>query len=352
MATHSIKSFTSTLAIILCSHALTACQENSSTPHIIPPVKHAENIIHITAVGDIMLGGTSEPVLEKYGYDYPFEKTRHLFSSSDIVIGNLEGPLTHSETPYSTEKEYLFKTPPQQVAPALKKAGFNVINLANNHIMDFGKQGLIDTIDSLKSNDIRYVGAGMNIQQARKATIINSGKYKIGFLSYSLTFPESFWATENNPGSAFGHEHQIRTDVRELTKNADIIVVSFHWGREKTTQLRPYQPLLAHAAIDEGADMIIGHHPHVLQAIEQYKQGVIFYSLGNYTFGSYSRSADYSLVATAIFKDRRFDSLKITPINVLNTDVNFQPQLLSENLAMEVIEHVNRLSKTPQNPAK
>ncbi|HEY9050097.1 MAG TPA: CapA family protein [Gammaproteobacteria bacterium] len=323
---------------------MTACSQQFETEQI---YKHDPNTIRITAVGDIMLGGTSEPVLEEMGYDYAFSKTKHLLHDSDIVIGNLEGPLTSSDTPF-IEKEYIFKSPPEKVAPALKNAGFTLMNLANNHSMDFGIEGINDTIKALRANNIDTIGTGANLQQARQGKVLRIKNKRVGFLSYSLTFPDEFWATDTRPGTAFGHEHQIREDVRRLKKKADIVVVSFHWGQEKITETRDYQPLLAHAAIDEGADLILGHHPHVLQAIEQYKDGIILYSLGNYTFGSYSPHAATSVVASINFRQGNFETLELTPINVLNVDVNFQPRALDNEDAQQVIRQLNELSETTQ----
>ena len=317
--------------------------EPASIPASPGPAKQ-DHRLRISAVGDIMLGGTSEPVFEQYGYDYAFEQTRYLFDASDIVIGNLEGPLTHAETPYSDNKEYLFRTPPEKVIPALKKAGFNIMNLANNHIMDYGDQGLRDTMQALQQANIASVGAGANLDQARRGTIMQMAGHRVGFLSYSLTFPESFWATADRSGSAFGHEHQIREDVQRMTHNTDIVVVSFHWGQEKSALLRKYQPLLAHAAIDSGAQLVIGHHPHVLQAVEHYRGGLILYSLGNFTFGSYSRNAQTSVIAHVDFARGRFESVQLIPINVLNVEVNFQPRILFGNSASGVIDQLNALS--------
>lgn len=305
----------------------------------------SEGIIRISAVGDIMLGGTAEPVLQQQGYDYPFENLKFLFTDSDIVIGNLEGPLTHSENSQEDDKEYVFKTPPEKVAPALKNAGFTLMNLANNHIMDFGLEGLRDTRRALERQGIRTVGVGDNLAQARQGTLIQTKNGKIGFLSYSLTFPESYWADENRAGTAFGHEHQIRQDVQRMKQRADLVVVSYHWGQEKSAELREYQPVLARAAVDEGASLVIGHHPHVLQAVEKYKHGVILYSLGNFTFGSYSRAADTSLVASVDFRDLQFHRLRLIPINVLNIEVNFQPRLLTGENASRAFSHLSHLSK-------
>lgn len=350
MATGTPHSYHHRPFIILVCCALISCGAttvNQPDQRINTIQKADPSLIRINAVGDIMLGGTAKPILQHRSYHYPFEKIAPLFNDSHIVIGNLEGPLTASETPYA-DKTYLFKTPADKVAPALKQAGFTIMNLANNHIMDFGEQGLKDTMQALATRQIQYVGAGLNLTQARAGKIIQTGQQKTGFLSYSLTFPSDFWASSNRPGTAFGHERQIRQDIQRLRQQANIVIVSFHWGEEKSTKLRAYQPLLARAAIDAGAAMVIGHHPHVLQAVEHYKNGIILYSLGNFAFGSYSKNARFSVVATVEFSKNKFYSLRLTPINVFNVEVNFQPQILQQQEADRVIEHINRLS-SPHN---
>jgi len=332
---HIKKILTRVFAVITLMHII-ACDQYSHSP---PP-----NSITLIAVGDIMLGGTAEEILLKNGYNYPFKKVQHLLNDSDIVIGNLEGPLTNA-CESALDKEYLFKSPPDSVAPALKKAGFDIMNLANNHILDFGIDGMNDTINSLHSQHIKTVGTGDNSTAARSGTIMATPNGNIGFLSYSLTFPESFWASDEKPGTAFGHKEDIKEDVKRLSRQVDYVVVSFHWGREKSFELRPYQPTLAHAAIDAGADIVLGHHPHVLQGIESYNNGLIIYSLGNFVFGSYSTAASTSVVARLTLNNGKFYSAEFTPINVLNTEVIFQPHPLRGTAAVNVIKHINSLSK-------
>ena len=332
------------LAIPVISLLFNACSQDNETS------LYTQNIprdsITIVAVGDIMLGGTAQEILMEEGYDYPFKYVKSLLDNADVTIGNLEGPLTSiCNSNMELDKTYVFRSPAPKVTPALKKAGFNLLNLANNHILDYGVQGMNDTIDSLNKYDIYSVGAGENSASARSGTIINTVNGTLGFLSYSLTFPESFWATDEKAGVAFGHEKQITADIKRLKDITDSVIVSFHWGREKVTELRPYQPRLGRVAIDAGASIVLGHHPHVLQAIEQYNGGVIFYSLGNFVFGSYSRDAKASVVARITLNKGKFHSAELTPINISNTEVLFQPKILTQGAAIEVIEHINTLSK-------
>jgi poly-gamma-glutamate synthesis protein (capsule biosynthesis protein) len=174
--------------------------------------------------------------------------------------------------------------------------------------------------------------------------ILEAAGTRVALLAYSLTLPEHFYAEANKPGTAFGHEAHVRADVTAARKQADIVLVSFHWGQEGKTTLREYQTRLGRVAIDAGAAAVIGHHPHILQGIEHYKDGVILYSLGNFTFGSYSKDAQVSAVAELTFEDNRLAALRLYPINVNNFQVGFQPKRLAGEQAGRVVEELRTLS--------
>ena len=313
-----------------------------SIPEPVPVPTPPKDIL-LAAVGDIMLGGTATPELRKYGYDHPFELTRSILKQAQIVFGNLEGPLTDAGVP-ATGKQYVFRSPPDQVAPALARAGFNVVSLANNHSLDYGPEGLADTRAALDRAGIGYTGAGQNLAEARRPVYMVADGVTVAFLAYSLTFPEEFWAGPNTPGTAFGHERFVRADVATAREKAEIVVVSFHWGQEGKTELREYQTQLARAAIDAGAAAVLGHHPHVLQGVERYGHGVILYSLGNFAFGSFSNTATRSVIALLAFRDGRWRELRLLPLNVKNAEVVFQPRPLAGPEAEQVVEHLQQLS--------
>lgn len=298
----------------------------------------------LVAVGDIMLGGSAAPELRREGYDYPFVAIGPILGQADVLFGNLEGPLTDAGQA-APDKRYIFKSPPAKVAPALAAAGFTVVSLANNHAMDYGVEGLRQTMAALDEVGIGHVGAGMNLEEARRPVFIERRGQTLGFLAYSLTFPESFWAKRRVAGTAFGHASHVRADVAAAREQADVVVVSFHWGRESTTELRDYQSALAHTAIDSGATVVLGHHPHILQGIERYKGGIIFYSLGNFVFGSYSLKATRSIIALVNLRDARVSEVRLIPVNVNNVELVFQPQPLVGEQADEVIAELERLSK-------
>ncbi len=298
--------------------------------------------IVLNAVGDIMLSGSATPYLSRLGYDYPFAATARELKKGDIAVANLEAPIATRGDEF-VGKRFRFRAAPQ-VASALRRAGFSVVTLANNHIMDFGEQALLETIRILDANGIPHPGAGVSLSAARQPALIQIDGVKVAFLAYSLIFPPEFYATRDRAGTAPGYAGLFRKDIARARKAADYVVVSFHWGSEGATSPSPYQTTAAHAAVDAGADVVIGHHPHVLQGLEQYKKGIILYSLGNFAFGSLSRIADRSVIAR-ITLDGGVTGVELVPLNVQNHEVRFQPRPLKGPEGSAVIDHLNQLSR-------
>lgn len=302
---------------------------------------HAEEII-ITAVGDIMLAGRWAPVLQQKGYNYPFQAVKSELSGSDITIANLESPVAGNGQEF-TGKKFRFRANPD-VAKALKASGFNLVTLANNHIMDFGEAALAETLSNLNSSGIAWIGAGENLSEARKMALFTIKGKRIAFLGYSLTQPVEFFAGPHRPGTAPGYEKFVTADIASARSQADVVIVSFHWGKEAVTTVQAYQRAAAHKAIEAGADIIIGHHPHVLQGIERYRNGIIFYSLGNFAFASKSTTADVSAIIRLRLSDTQREA-EILPLDVQHRRVGFQPRLLSGKRGSAVIDTLNRLSQ-------
>lgn len=335
------------------SDAPAASAQSKSTATRTPT--DARGGLTIAAVGDIMLGGTAGPELEKLDYDYPFVHMKPLWAGSALVFGNLEGPLT-DRTTGKAEKQYVFRSPPDHVTKALAAAGIGVVSLANNHMLDYGADGLADTIAALKAAGIAHAGAGADSRGARTPAFIEVGGERVAVLAYSATLPEEFFAGTSTPGTAFAHEAHVRADVASARARADVVLVSFHWGREGSTDLRDYQVKLGHAAIEAGAHAVLGHHPHILQGVERYRDGVILYSLGNFVFGSYSKTATRSMVAKLHFvadaadggnnqTSMRLAEVELLPISVDNVALNFQPVPLAGTEADAVIATLAALSQ-------
>ncbi len=288
-----------------------------------------------------MLSGSGSTTFQQRGFDYPFAATAGELHKGDISVGNLEAPIARRGTEF-TDKRFRYRTAPKTAA-ALRDAGFAVVTLANNHMMDFGPTALHETLAHLDKAGVAHTGAGDTLAAARRVAVITVANKRIAFLAYSMTFPTEFYATPDSAGTAPGYPRYFREDIARARASADHVIVSFHWGSEQATAPHPYQVEAARAAIDSGADAVIGHHPHVLQGIEWYKRGVIFYSLGNFAFGTMSRTSDRSVIAR-ITLDNGVKEVELVPVNVLNREVRFQPRVLGGKKGKAVIAYLNRLS--------
>ena len=299
----------------------------------------------LLAVGDIMLSGSATPFLKTRGYDYPFKdrSLQKLITSSDVSFANLEYPVTRAGVRF-VAKTYTYRGEPGSL-DAIKKAGFNLLSLANNHIMDYGDQGLMATIRGCRQKKMVYAGAGSNLGFAGKLRKFEKHGVCYGLLAYSHTFPEEFWATPDSSGTAHLDRESLRQDILHARGEVDILLVSFHWGEELKTVPKPYQVDLAHLVIDAGADVVLGHHPHVPQPIEIYRGKPIFYSLGNYAFGTFSDNVSFSFVAEVLFQGNTPVRVNVYPINVCNREVMFRPRLATGKLAQNIVAHLQDISE-------
>jgi len=227
-------------------------------------------------------------------YDYAFKKL-DWFTSADVTMINLETTLTKTNNPIP--KPFNFKARPRY-AKMLKDSGIDLVTLANNHMYDFGPDGLMETIRALDEAGVEHIGAGKNIKEARKPVIITIKGVKLAYLGYygGGRYGESFPATRRSAGTAMRNLGYIGRDIAAVRDSVDLIIINFHWGREKAHYPEESEINFAREAINLGADIIIGHHPHVLQGIEIYRDKLIVYSLGNFIFGGNSRTLDRSAV--------------------------------------------------------
>lgn len=308
---------------------------------LLPALADAEEIV-INAVGDIMLAGRWTPVLRKTGYTLPFGSVKAELAGGDINLANLECPIARRGTEFRSKK-FRFRAEPE-VARAIRSAGFNLVTLANNHSMDFGWPALAETFQYLNDAGIAWIGAGQNLGEARQMALYTIKEKKIAFLGYSLTQPIEFFAGRARPGTAPGYATMVTADIIKARQQADYVIVSFHWGKEASGAVQAYQRDTAHRAIEAGADVIIGHHPHVLQGVELYKKGIIFYSLGNFAFASKSATADVSAIVRLRLSDAQREA-EVLPLDVLHRRVGFQPRLLNGKKGAAVIEKINELSR-------
>ena len=318
----------------------TATPDPTDTPS--PTAEAGPVTLTITAVGDCTLGGQVGAAgqrnfvqcVENYGYDYFFSGVRDIFEADDLTIVNLEGPLTSSNRK-EKENGFIFKGDPEYVN-ILSGSSVELCNVANNHTLDYGKEGLAETARVLEASGIGYSGFSRAYYTQIKGVRVGS----LGFTQW-----------EHSKGD-------IAKAVAEARLNCDLLIVSIHWGVEGQHETSATQRALGRAAVDAGADLVIGTHPHVYQGIEKYKDKYIVYSLGNFCFGGNANPADKRCL---IFQQ----SFSFTPgvgivragimdegINIIPATVSsvkdrndFQPTIMTAQAGAQLLKNVASYSK-------
>ena len=282
--------------------------------------------IILLAVGDIMLDRGVELNIKKNGngdFQFPFLRIADDLQEADILFGNLEGPI--SDQGKNVGSIYSFRADPKAIE-GLKYAGFDVLSLANNHMLDYGRDALEDTFKRLKEAGIDYVGGGINEQEAYSLLIKEIKGIKIAFLAYTDLGPESWKATEEYSGMAWINNkdmEKIKKDIEKAKEESDILIVSLHSGKEYSTTPSFFQSYFFKICIDAGADIGIGHHPHVVQDVEEYGDGWIAYSLGNFVFDQgFSEETMESCLLRITIKDKKIDQVSCQKIKISDL---FQP---------------------------
>ncbi|MBT2664908.1 CapA family protein [Bacillus sp. ISL-4] len=286
------------------------------------PASKSDQPLTMTMVGDVMMGRNVEEVTEKHGYEYLFRYMKPYFSHSDYVSGNYEHTALKEEVSnYKGADTPIRLNSNASGVEAIKDAGFSVVNLANNHMMDYEEQGLLDTIDEFKSADMHYVGVGSNTTEAKNsidyADVNGVRVATLGFTDVygkdAVSKSDKAGLLNSNPDLLFEMIGKAR-DAKQ--GNADLVVVNMHWGQEYSTSTTARQTDLAKAIIDAGADIIIGHHPHVLQSFDVYKDGIIFYSLGNFIFDQgWTRTKDSAMVQYHLAEDGKA-TIDVVPLQI------------------------------------
>jgi len=292
----------------------------------------------LVAVGDIMLSRGVAGEIREHGGDprHPFLKMEKYLKSGDIVFGNLENPVTPGREIMMPEMT-LRADPGVEIA--LKGAGFTILSLANNHLPDFGSQGVLDTIQYLNNAGIKHAGAGKTEAEAFAAEFIDVKGLRLAFLAFTdpALVPDSYLARVDHPGVAFLDQEKMRAAVHDAGEKADFVVVSIHAGTEYEPRPDLAQTRFARLAVDAGADLVLGHHPHVVQKIEKYKGKYIFYSLGNFVFDQkWSRATRVGLTAKIFITPEGVEKFELLPVFINDQD---QPQVLEGEEAKTALEN-------------
>lgn len=252
-----------------------------------PPEPEIEDITLLFA-GDVYLSPHVLNAYDKAGgiHGVLDEGIRAEIDAADIFMVNQEFPFTERGT-QAADKQYTFRLPHDRLH-IMNEMGIDIVTLANNHILDFGPEGITDSIAALNEAGIKYVGAGEDLEEAKKLEIIEVGGRKIGFIGTSRVYMATSWAAgENHPGVFSTYDPTLPIEeIKKADELVDYLVVYVHWGIERNTQPEKYQRVMGQQYIDAGADIVIGSHPHVLQPLEFYNEKPIMFSMGNFVFGS------------------------------------------------------------------
>lgn len=322
----------------------------------------------IMAVGDVLVNRPDPPSV--------FAHVASVLRQGDIVVGTLEGPVCDRGTPIVGKIEVgsrHLRSAPHNIQ-ALESAGFNAMVLANNHGMDYGPQGLLQSIELLDKLNIAHAGGGRNLEEAHRPAIVERNGVRVAILSYtSLYLPYGEAAEENKPGLATVKIHtsyqapdnvlytpgfpplitttpdpvemeRMVADVRQAKQQADIVLVAFHWGISLNyNRMVGYQKELGRAAIDAGADLILGGHPHVLQGMEMYKGRLICYCLGNFVMDGLKlpHFGSDSMILKCHVRGKQIKKCSFIPLRISD---EWQPFILDREKGMEIMKHVESMS--------
>ena len=295
--------------------------------------------VSLIIVGDISFSrGVEEIIKRMEDINYPFLKVKDYIKNSDLAFGNLETPIIEGEQ--IPNFQMIFRSNPG-VENSLKEAGFSIVSLANNHTLDFGEKGLRDTIKYLREVDISYVGAGENEEEANRPVYVKKNGIRFAFLAYNDedVVPATREAVKERVGTAFMRIDKMTSAVKKAKEEADFVIVSMHSGIEYSDSPNKSQIDFSHSAIDAGADLVIGHHPHVVQPMEKYKNGYIFYSLGNFVFDQmWSEETREGVMAKIHFNKDKINKISFFPYRM---DYLAQPSIADGDIANKILKRLN-----------
>ena len=292
-----------------------------SVVYVQPPIaqQDLQEPLHILYAGDAMFDWSVKEAINRYGPDYPFVNIQSEIERADFSFVNLETAVT-LENDKDINQIYNFKSNPESLT-GLKRAGFDMVSIANNHSMDFLQKGFLDTLTHLENAGLLYVGGGLNAQEAYRAKTVTLKGKKVKFLAFSRFIPTGDWfAGPNKPGIAQAYDRKPVLDaIAREREGADYVLVYLHWGVEMNNRPEAWQREFAKQMIDAGADAIIGSHVHVLQGFEYYKGKPIAYSIGNFLFPDYvtGPKADTGLLHLILAEDQ--------------IEMSFQPFYIDKN---------------------
>ncbi|MGE5657887.1 MAG: CapA family protein [Actinomycetota bacterium] len=314
---------------------------------VVPVVQHNQVFNPSDPTVTLMFGGDvtlSNSFTDLVGKDYPWAFAKmDEYRQADLAMVNLENPLTRS-TLRRANKQFNFKADPESVK-ALTSGGIDIVNLANNHTMDYEEPGLVETLETLDRAGIHHVGAGRDQKEARRPEIIEVKGQRIAYLGYYDA--DLHAAGDGKAGTNPRYNERIAEDIKAIREQVDWIIVNYHWGVELADYPGDWQIDLARFTIDQGADLVVGHHPHVLQGTEIYKDRPIVYSLGDFIFGGNARS-DYDTAVLKVSLKGRKMKVEFLPVEVRN----YQATVVKGEQGEKILKHVEQISSIFDRPMR
>jgi poly-gamma-glutamate capsule biosynthesis protein CapA/YwtB (metallophosphatase superfamily) len=276
----------------------------------------------MAAVGDINLGDGPLQVMAQRGFRFPWTGVAPVLRRADIAFGNLECAV--STAGRAVPKQFNFRGPPGALRALARYAGFDALNLANNHVGDYGRRAMLDTVRNVRRFGIAAIGAGGSVAAAGKPRVVRRLGLRVAFVGFSDILPTSFFAGPDRAGSQPASAPAIRRGVRRARRRADVVIATFHWGVERAGLENGRQRAFAATALDAGATAVIGAHPHVLQPIRRRGHRLVAYSLGNFVFSAGSPGTTTTGVLKLRLSARGVEGSRLLPARIENT----RPRLL------------------------
>lgn len=300
-------------------------------------------VLRIAAMGDIMLARAVGQHFSAHPSDFAMSEIQGLLSKQDVVLANLENPVSHSGKPHPKQKPNVTFCAAPESLEIITKLGIDTVSLGNNHLLDYGSEALLETLAHLDQSGIRHTGAGRDYDEANRPVFIEKDGFRIAILSCVFIYSAStVMARVGLPGVSEYRLHKILPRIKELRAAGFIVIVTIHWGLEYSFYPVPYQMRQARRMIDSGASLILGHGPHYVQGTESYKDGMIVYSLGNFIFDEpYLFSNRGYIFSASLSLDGRITDSGIYPIR-LSKHV---PRLTSGSEQAQMIRRVDILSR-------
>ena len=296
------------VAAILAFAGWLATMPPGVTAPAVPPPR-----VTLIAGGDVLLDrGVRARIAAVGDSSAPFRDLARLLRGADIALANLECPL--SDSGVLIRKKFMFRSG-ATMAPFLRRAGFTVMNLANNHAYDCGRDGLMETAASLQRAGIEPLGAGLDQADASRPVFLGPAGMRIALLGFVDLPLEGLMPLADRPGPAQAETRTVLAAIRAARGNADRIVVVVHWGREYRPLPTERQRNLAERMVEAGADVVIGHHPHVIQPVERIGKGIVFYSVGNLVFDQTALACAEGLLVRCEFGGLE-DAVSVMPVRI------------------------------------